>query len=104
MKLLFAAATLALSTLPSLAQDDVICMATAEMEASLVDWYDETPAVMDEDGTIVWSSGIGGTWTVVTYNDNGTSCALAQGDNWSPHMDADTLLAGMPTEQRSSGS
>ncbi|SHF34971.1 hypothetical protein SAMN05444273_105224 [Litoreibacter ascidiaceicola] len=99
MKPLFTAAVLALSTLPALAQDDVVCMATEEMEASLVDWYDETPAVMAEDGTIVWASGIGGTWTVVSYKDNGTSCALAQGDNWSPNMDADALLASLPFGQ-----
>ncbi|TDT73786.1 hypothetical protein BDE40_2562 [Litoreibacter halocynthiae] len=104
MKPLFTAAVLALSTLPAFAQDDVVCMATEEMEASLVDWYDETPAVMDEDGTIVWASGIGGTWTVVSYNDNGTSCALAQGDNWSPRMNADALMAGLLNEQGTSGS
>ncbi|SFR34128.1 hypothetical protein [Litoreibacter janthinus] len=99
MKPLFATAALLLSTLSVQAQEDVVCMATDEMEAALVDWYDETPAVMAEDGTIVWASGIGGTWTVVNYNPDGTSCALAQGDNWTPDMDADALIAALPYGQ-----
>ncbi|SDW70974.1 hypothetical protein [Litoreibacter albidus] len=99
MKPLFTAAALLLSTLPAVAQDDAVCMPTDEMEAALVDWYDETPAVMDDDGTIVWASGIGGSWTVVSYNENGTSCALAQGDNWTPNMDAGSLVAGLPYGQ-----
>ena len=94
MKPLFAAAFILTSlSMPVHAQDRSVCMSTAEMEAALVDWYGETPAQQNDDGSIIWASGIGGTWTIVTYEPNGISCTLAQGDDWSPNLGGNQLIA-----------
>ncbi|SDX45263.1 S-adenosyl-L-homocysteine hydrolase [Litoreibacter albidus] len=96
MNKLFATALILTSmAAPAQAQDSDVCMATSEMEASLLDWYGEKPAQHKEDGSIVWASGIGGTWTVVSYEPDGMSCTLAQGDNWSPDMDGDKMIASL---------
>lgn len=94
MKPLIAAATTMMLTLPLQAQEELLCMPTAELEAGLIDWYNETPVQQIEDRNhIVWASGVGGTWTIVSYEPNDISCTIAQGDNWSPMMNGDALLA-----------
>ncbi len=80
------------------AQEEPVCMPSLEMEAALIDWYGETAVSRESDNTYVWASGVGGTWTILTYEPDGTSCALAQGDNWSPQLDADMLLAQLPAD------
>ncbi len=97
MKTIFTAGLFtAASALAVSAQEAPVCMNAAELEASLVEWYNETPATQESPTRYVWASGIGGTWTIVEYNDStepGRACVIAQGENWQPGMDDDTLLA-----------
>lgn len=75
------------------AQEELVCMPTPELEAALIDWYGETLVSQENSFTYVWASGVGGTWTLVTYEPDGTSCTLAHGQNWHPKLDTDLLLA-----------
>ncbi|MEP5759835.1 MAG: hypothetical protein ABJ327_11140 [Litoreibacter sp.] len=80
--------------------DAIVCMQTEEMEAALVDWYDEKPVAEQSDGSHIWSSGLGGSWTIVSAAHNGISCTLAQGDNWTPDLNGELLLANLIVERR----
>ena len=83
------------------ARDDaIVCMQTGVMEAALVDWYNEKPVAEQSDGSHIWSSGLGGSWTIVSADHNGISCTLAQGDNWTPDLDGELLLANLSVERR----
>ncbi|MEM6304406.1 MAG: S-adenosyl-L-homocysteine hydrolase [Pseudomonadota bacterium] len=80
----------------SFAAEDPVCMQSAELEASLVDWYNETLVSMETPDTFVWASGVGGTWTLVEYietADGEVACVIATGTDWQPNMGDDMLLA-----------
>ena len=78
------------------ASADAICMPSAEMEASLIDWYAEAPVdgAVREDAQM-WASDATGTWTLVEYRENGLSCVLAQGDGWTPRETDDLMIAAL---------
>jgi hypothetical protein len=58
-----------------------VCMPFNEMEASLIDWYDERPVQEIISNVVLWKSERGETWTVVKYNPDGTACTLQHGTN-----------------------
>ncbi|WP_299728472.1 S-adenosyl-L-homocysteine hydrolase [uncultured Tateyamaria sp.] len=90
------AATLTLSATSLAAQD--VCMSAPEMEASLVDWYGETPVEESRtESTAIWASEETGTWTLVQYLADGQSCVLAQGHDWGSEVSEDLLVAGLDT-------
>lgn len=94
--MIIAGVVLGLNAGAAAANDSAVCIPTPELEASLVDWYNETLVSQESDDTYVWASGIGGTWTIVTYNPTPVgevACVIAQGDNWQPGYDEDVLLA-----------
>ena len=65
------------------AAEPTFCMPAAEMEAALVDWYDERPVAENaSEREELWVSEQTGTWTMVEYAANGQACVLAQGDDW----------------------
>ncbi|MEL6452826.1 MAG: S-adenosyl-L-homocysteine hydrolase [Pseudomonadota bacterium] len=73
-----------------------VCMPAAEMEASLIDWYGETPVDgSDSETTQIWASDQSGTWTLVQYLADGQSCVLAQGSDWGSEVSEDLLIAGL---------
>ena len=71
----------------------IIAAEDAELEAALVDWHGETPVKQVEERTYIWAAGIGGTWTLVIHYENGTSCTLDHGENWSGDIQRDELFA-----------
>jgi hypothetical protein len=75
-------ATVALAG-PAIAGSDPVCMKTAELEAALVDWHGEKPVRQIDDSTYLWAAGIGGTWTIISQAEDGTSCTLQHGQNWT---------------------
>ncbi|MCR8825440.1 hypothetical protein [Pseudosulfitobacter koreensis] len=78
----------------SAAMADSVCMSSAEMEASLVDWYDEAPVAGQENkDTQIWASERNGTWSLVQYLPDGNSCVLETGEDWNDGSDAGALLA-----------
>lgn len=84
----------ALAALATTATADQICMSTAELQSSLIDWYGESPvAGPTEDNTRLWVSDRTGSWTVVRTMADGTACVEAQGSNWSATMNARDVLA-----------
>ena len=91
---LFVAVLVALAS-TTLARGDRICMNSSELEAALTDWYDEALVSHVEDGTSMWASVKNGTWTRVSYHEDGTSCVLAQGINWTSDHNNQQILAGM---------
>lgn len=96
MRHLIFAASLMIPAGPLMAQDDLVCMDTAEAEAALIDWYNETPVSGNvEEGYLVWAAGIGKSWTLLSYEADGTSCTLAHGDDWSPNMNGDSMIAAL---------
>ncbi|PTX58114.1 hypothetical protein C8N43_2790 [Litoreibacter ponti] len=81
---------------PAFAQEETLCMDSYALEASLIDWYGEAPVEGEtEENRQLWAAGVGGTWTVVTYEPNGQSCVLAQGDNFMPTDMSDVLVAAL---------
>ena len=94
MKPILIAASLATLAFPAIAQEEAVCMPTGEAEAALLDWYGETPVSGNaEDGHMIWAAGIGKSWTLLSYEPGGMSCTLAQGDNWSPQLHGDAMVA-----------
>lgn len=78
----------------STAMADSVCMSSAEMEASLVDWYGETPVAGQEaKDTQLWASERNGTWSLVQYLPDGNSCVLETGEDWNGGADAGEVLA-----------
>lgn len=95
---------LILSSTACLAQDKSVCMPTAELEAGLIDWHNETLASQQDENTYVWASGVGGSWTIVQYTEEGVdevACVLAHGDNWSPNVDKNVLVANADSASNS---
>lgn len=88
MKQLFALLLLTVTAPTVLAAQDTPCMPTAEAEASLIDWYGERPVSgSQEEGAVLWTAGYGQSWTLLSYQADGMSCTLAQGDDWVPSLD-----------------
>jgi hypothetical protein len=77
-----AVATIALAG-PAISGSEPVCMKTAELAAALVDWHGEKPIRQIDDSTYLLAAGIGGTWTIISHADNGTSCTLDYGQNWA---------------------
>jgi hypothetical protein len=98
MKPLYVATCLVGLTPAPLLAEEPVCIPSAEAEAVLIDWYGERPVSGSvEDGTVIWFAGLGQSWTVLSYEENGMSCTLAQGSNWSPdlkpHVEPHLLVA-----------
>ncbi|WP_299619268.1 S-adenosyl-L-homocysteine hydrolase [uncultured Tateyamaria sp.] len=80
---------------PVMAVAERVCSPASEMEASLKDWYGETPVPgADAPQTQLWASEATGTWTLVKYRADGTSCVVAQGTDWAGEH-ADLMLAAL---------
>ena len=95
MKTAFTALTAAILMTTSAAAQDV-CMSTADMQSSLIDWYGEKPvSEISEDNTRLWVSDATGSWTLVRTTSSGTACVEAQGRNWSADMDAEDVHASI---------
>ena len=80
----------------SAADDETVCMDAAELEASLIEWHNETLASWDGSDTYVWASGVGGSWTIVQYigsESDMIACVIDQGIDWTPKLHEDILLA-----------
>ena len=60
-----------------------ICMQSNELEAALIDWYEERPAQEYPPSIVLWKSENGATWTLVKYDSNGTACTIEHGSNWA---------------------
>ncbi len=104
MKPFFATAALIATTAAAFAQEEMICMSTSEAEAALIDWYGETPVAGDAtEGHMIWAAGIGQSWTLLSYEPDGTSCTLAYGDNWSPQTHGDAMVAELVDASRTQG-
>ena len=95
MKTAFTAITAALLMTTSAAAQDV-CMSTAEMQSSLIDWYGEKPVSgPSQENTRLWVSDATGSWTLVRTQGDGSACVEAQGYNWSADMDAEEVIASL---------
>lgn len=78
------------------ADEGTVCMVSAELEAGLVDWHNETLVSWNGSDTYIWASGLGGSWTAVQYAGSGPdeiACVIDQGQNWAPGLSRDVLLA-----------
>lgn len=90
------ATTVTIASVGAAASAQDVCMSADEMQASLIDWYGETPATEpSEDNTRLWVSDVTGTWTMVRTMADGNACVVATGDNWTPAEDAEKLLASL---------
>lgn len=83
MKLLVNATLIAFIANSAAANSAQVCMATGELEASLVDWYNETPTRQVDNGSVLWTSSESGTWTLVAHKAGGESCVVETGQDWS---------------------
>lgn len=73
-----------------------VCMPGPELRASLIDWYGEEPvAAPNKAQQQIWASPRTGTWTKVHFDENGTACVLAQGDDWLVGAAREALLASL---------
>lgn len=78
------------------AQSQDVCMSTAELEASLKDWYGEAPVEGYADPKQqVWASEASGSWTLVRYLTDGNACVTAQGENWPEVADENPQVAAL---------
>lgn len=76
------------------AQD--VCMPAAELKASLIDWYGETPVDgATQDRQQLWASQRSGTWTMVRTMADGNACVVAQGENWMAGMNDREMFASL---------
>lgn len=58
----------------------VVCMDRAEMEASLIDWYQaERMPVTPVAGLEYWLAPQSGHWALLDHRPGGRSCVLARG-------------------------
>lgn len=102
MKLILSALsilTLLLGGKPLAAQDAPVCMNAFEMEAALIDWYGESPVEPGANGSMIWASRNGETWTEVSYREDGQSCVIAQGTGWVQQTAPSDLLASTLRDQ-----
>ena len=67
-------------------------MPTAEMEAALTEWHGERFMARHSSGGRIWAAGYGGTWTLISYREDGLSCTLAHGKDWRPDLDRAEVL------------
>ncbi|MEQ6202965.1 S-adenosyl-L-homocysteine hydrolase [Sulfitobacter sp. HNIBRBA2951] len=82
-----------ITALTTAAHANEVCMSTAEMQSSLIDWYGESPvAGPTQDNTRLWVSDKTGSWTLVKSMADGNACVEAQGSNWDQSMDAQEVL------------
>ncbi len=87
---------LALAFAASAAQAEQVCMNAGEMEASLIDWYGETPvSAPNADSEQIWASEHTGTWTMVKLLSDGNACVIAQGEDWMGGLAEEEMLAAL---------
>ena len=94
------AATLAIATLSASATSApsaVTCMDPAELQAALIDWYQEEPKgepVQHWDSKVqLFASEETGTWTMVRTYEGLSACVIAQGEDWQPEDTGPVLLS-----------
>lgn len=98
-KLFTAMSTAALCVVTTAVSAKDVCMPSTEMEATLVDWYGETPVKGTQtDTTTIWASEQTGSWTLVQYLSDGQSCVLAQGSDWDSTLTQDLTVAMLDTQ------
>ena len=68
---------------PAAATASEVCMASSELEAALIDWYEERPSQDYSPNIVLWKSQDGATWTLVRYISNNTACTIEHGSNWN---------------------
>ena len=69
-------------------------MPAAEMKASLIDWYGETPVAEPTAAKEqLWASKHTGTWTLVKTLSDGYACVVAQGDDWTLSSQENDIVA-----------
>lgn len=77
------------------AMADDVCMPSAELRASLIDWYGEEPvAAPNKAQQQIWASPRTGTWTKVHFSAE-NACVLAQGDDWLVGAAREALMASL---------
>ena len=80
------------------AQAETVCMDTDEMQAALIDWYQEAPVaepVAHNDSSVrLWASKDSGTWTLVR-TELDQSCVVAQGEGWTDEQDSGSFQMSM---------
>ncbi|SFB04468.1 hypothetical protein SAMN05421688_2491 [Poseidonocella pacifica] len=75
------------------------CMDAQELEASLIDWYGETPVGAQDTDFQVWASETSGTWSMVEYRETGEACVLSTGEGWPKNGPLPTnLMAELSAE------
>jgi hypothetical protein len=88
-----------IAAVPSKVLSSDICMPTTEMEAALIDWYQEQPAEEIRQDIVLWTSKGGETWTLVKYRSDGVACTLENGVNWRGFQSLASFDQHMPTDQ-----
>lgn len=53
-------------------------MQSNELDAALIDWYEERPAQEYPHNIVLWKSANGATWTLVKYDSSGVACTIEQ--------------------------
>ncbi|MGJ8546164.1 MAG: S-adenosyl-L-homocysteine hydrolase [Sulfitobacter sp.] len=95
MKATFTIAAAALLSVGTAASAQVTCMPAPQMEASLIDWYGETPVEGSAEGNmVVWASTKTGTWSLLRYQPDGQTCVIETGTDWNQGA-ADPQTSGM---------
>ncbi len=75
---------------------DQVCMSAGEMQASLIDWYGETPVSEPSDSNEqIWASERTGTWTMIKLLADGNACVIAQGEDWMSGAEQPEMLAAL---------
>lgn len=80
-----------LVTSPSVGYGEAVCMPALELEAALIDWYQERPLGEPHETIVLWAAEAGETWTIVKYLANGTACSLESGTDWNASWSLATL-------------
>ncbi len=74
-------------------------MPATEMEAALIDWYQENPAEEVRHDIVLWTSQGGETWTLVKYRSDGVACTLENGVNWRGFQSSASFDQHMPADK-----
>ncbi len=85
---------------PEWAEDTPVCMPAVELEATLKDWYGETPVTAAQDDQVLWASERNDTWTLVeyrSYEDARVACTLASGEDRIP-ASVDQAMLALPAD------